>query len=332
MSTPTIVVNPSNVPTSFQIATPFSFSFSNSGSYSPPPVVHVPTYTKPLTPWTVVSTGSYSPENVLVSNASPSTGIDSLNGKIGYVQSNISNGSLFSFQLPYPTNGLGNSGVIQFMPEAQFTLSNAGGTSWGVEFACNAIFNHYDAGDYVQHEWVAASNAFNVTIVRAKDGNISCGMVTPSAVRFFLSNITWASTTDPVSFTITSPDSITPQPSTIPYINVSSLTSHELLPFLSGSGTTQVQFASTTGFQSIPSSNLTLWIDQVYNGSNLHSNVTSNIVVNPISITVTPTLTNPLTISTYYPFSYTFSIPSNVVNVVLSSNSNTTTPLSLIHI
>ena len=326
MSAPTIVVNPSNVPTSFQIATPFSFSFSNSGSYSPPPVVHVPTYTKPPTLWTVVSTGSYSPENVLVSNASPSTGIDSLNGRIGYVQSNISNGSLFSFQLPYPTNGLGNSGVIQFMPEAQFTLSNAGGTSWGVEFGCNAIFNPYDAGDYVQHEWVTASNAFNVTIVRPRYGNISCGMVTPSAVRFFLSNITWASTTDPVSFTITSPDSITPQPSTIPYINVSSLTSHELLPFLSGSGTTQVQFASTTGFQSIPSSNLTLWIDQVYNGSNLHSNVTSNIVVNPISITVTPTLTNPLTISTYYPFSYTFSIPSNVVNVVLSSNSNTTTP------
>lgn len=327
MSVPTIVVSPSNVPTSFQIATPFSFNFSNSGSYSPPPLIQTPVYTVPPSPWVLSNTGSYSPENVLLSNGYTSTGINSLSSKTVWTpQSNIADGSVFAFQLPYPSDGI-NGGTMQFFPEAQFSFSNNPGFQglgkWAVRISSNA-FDAYQNGDYIRHTWISASNQFAITLVRPGLGDVSYGQYSASSIQFFLCNVNWPTTTNPVSFTITAPDVVTPLRPAIPYMNVSSLTSPELLPFLSGSGGTQVQFTSTTGFQSIPSSNLTLWIDQTYNGSNLHSNVTSNIVVNPIAITVTPTLSNPLSISTYYPFSYTFSIPTDVVNVVLSSNSNTT--------
>ena len=328
MSVPTIVVNPSNVPTSFQIATPFSFSFCNSGAYSPPPIVNTPVYTPAPSPWVLLNSGSYSPENVLLSNGSTSTGINALSSKTVWTpQSNISNGSIFAFQLPYPANGLSNSGTMQFFPEAQFSLSNNAGNQglgqWQVRLGSNLWYG-YDSNDYIKHVWTTTYNGFDITLVRASRGDVSMGFQSASTIQFLLCNVTWATTNSPVSFTITAPDRITPQRSAIPYMVVSSLTSPELLPFLNGSGGTQVQFSSTTGFQSIPSSNLTLWIDQTYNGSVLHSNVTSNIVVNPITITVTPTLANPLTISTYNPFSYVYSIPSDVVNVVLQSNSNTT--------
>ena len=329
MSVPTIVVIPPTVQSSFQIATPFSYTFSNSGPYQPPPLVNTPTWTRAPSPWVLVSNSPYSLQNILVSNASPSSGLSVLSEKLTYTpQSNISNGTIFSFQLPYPSRGLDTGGTMQFFPEAIFTLQSRvglyGPEPWTVQFNSNSSIT-YDSGDYVRHTWVSASNGFDITVVRASLGDVSYGNYAASTVRFALSNVSWISTTDPVSFTVTAPDLVTPQPSTIPYMVVSSLTSPELLPFLSGSGSTQVSFATTTGFQSLPSSNVRLWIDQVYNGSNLNSNVTSNIIVYPIAITVTPTLTSPLTISTYMPFSYTFSIPTDVVNVFLQSNSNTTT-------
>jgi len=325
MSVPTIVVNPSNVPTSFQIATPFSYTFCNSGPYSPPPIVDIPVYTPAPSPWVVLNSGSYSPQNILLSNgAASNSGISAFSSKTVWTPlSNITNGSVFSFQLPYPTAGLSTSGTMQFSPEAQFTLSNTGPTRWSVRISSNS-FNTYESNDYIRHTWVSASNGFDITLVRASLGDISYGVYSVSTVQFLLCNVQWQVTADPTSFTITAPNRVTPQRSTIPYMVASSLTSPELIPFISGSGGTQLQFASTTGFQSIPSSNLTLWIDQTYNGSNLNSNVTSNIVVNPIVITVTPSLTSPLSIATYKPFSYAFSIPTDVVNVLLQYNSNTT--------
>jgi len=327
MDTPTIVVDLSNVPTSFQIATPFNYTFSSSGPYQPPPYVQTPLYIGSSigsTPLAFSNTSPYSPENTLVSLTDASTGINSTVNKFSYTLSNISNGSVFAFELPYSSNGLSNGGIIQFSGAAQFTLGSNGTPGQSSARFNGGTWYSYVQGDSVCNVWNASTSNLDVTLVRAA-GNISYGTVAVSSIALFLCNVNWVSTSTPVQFTITVPDIITPQPSTTPYIIVSSLTSPELLPFLSGSGSTRVTFSGSNGFQSIPSSNLTLWVDQVYNGSILHSNVTSNIVVTPISITVTPVLTSPLTISTYYPFSYVFSIPDEVVNVVLSPNLTTTT-------
>lgn len=114
-------------------------------------------------------------------------------------------------------------------------------------------------------------------------------------------------------------------PSTFPLLNVSSLTSTEILPFIFGNGTTQLTFSSSTGFQGIPSSNLTLFVYQTIPGFEINETPSSNtITVTPITLITTPTLGSALTLYTYQPFSYTYSIPTDAVNVLLQYDSNVT--------
>jgi hypothetical protein len=114
-------------------------------------------------------------------------------------------------------------------------------------------------------------------------------------------------------------------PSTFPLLNVSSVTSSEILPFISGNGTTQLTFSTPNGFQGIPSSNLTLFVYQTIPGFEINETPSSNtITVTPITLTTTPILGSTLTLYTYQPFSYTYSIPSDAVNVLLQYDSNVT--------
>lgn len=140
-----------------------------------------------------------------------------------------------------------------------------------------------------------------------------------------LENYVYWKPTDPpnnpaVTFTVAAPDKVVYYPSTFPLLYVSSLTSSQILPFISGQGTSQLTFASTTGFQSVPTSNLTLIVYQTLLENPAGTPSSNTITVNPIVITVNPELSNPLSLVTYQPFEYIFSIPNDVVNVVLQYN------------
>lgn len=140
-----------------------------------------------------------------------------------------------------------------------------------------------------------------------------------------LENYVYWKPTDPpsnpsVTFTITAPDKVVYFPSTFPLLYVSSLTSSQILPFISGEGTSELTFASTTGFQSVPTSNLTLIVYQTLLDNPSGTPSSNTITVEPIIISVEPALSSPLSLVTYQPFDYNFSIPTDVVNVILQSN------------
>ena len=130
----------------------------------------------------------------------------------------------------------------------------------------------------------------------------------------------------PTTFTLGSPNKIVYYPSIFPTLTVSGQTSNALLPFLTGSGSELITFGSGNGFQSMPTETqpLKLTILQSILGVQKAS---SNfyITVDPFTISVSPTLTSPLSLVTYQPFgTYTYSIPDNLVNVILKYNSNIT--------
>lgn len=111
---------------------------------------------------------------------------------------------------------------------------------------------------------------------------------------------------------------------------VTANTSSELIPLISpGLGPTDpsLTFSSAIGFTYVPATRplvyqLTMTSD--YTGV-LFDTYTNNVYVNPVNIIVTPTLTSPLQLYTYMPFSYVFTIPTEVVDVTLDTS--TTDPL-----
>jgi hypothetical protein len=166
----------------------------------------------------------------------------------------------------------------------------------------------YSEGDYVNYS--------NFNYVSTLDGYSN---IVPSS-----SPETWALISNATpAFSVLSPVKITNYPPGFPELKVGSLTSPEVLPFLTIIGGYQINFASLTGFQSAPLSNRILQIVQEIAGNTIQT-TSYPINVTPITITVTPTLENPLSNITYRPFSYNFSIPTNLVNVVLRANALTT--------
>lgn len=113
MSFPTIVSSPSvsmdsNSSTHIQIATEFSYTFSNSGVTPPGSNELPPTYEAyPSSLITFSNTGSYSPTNTLVTSTPPNLYIN-FTGQ-SYYTADIATGSVFTFQIPYtPVPPFGN--------------------------------------------------------------------------------------------------------------------------------------------------------------------------------------------------------------------------------
>jgi hypothetical protein len=160
---------------------------------------------------------------------------------------------------------------------------------------------------------------YNGTAYYATYGSTNFSPTTPNYV--FWSPI--ASPNNTVTFTIASPYKVQPYPDMYPMISVSSTTSSEILPFITGNESLQLTFSSASGFQSVPSSPLQLVINQTIYGL-VKQTSTYPITILPVTITTTPTLTSPLSLLTYQPFAYTYTIPDTLVNVGLRYNSNTT--------
>ena len=105
-------------------------------------------------------------------------------------------------------------------------------------------------------------------------------------------------------------------PRTYPYVSVAET---YWLPYLSGQGSTAVTISSGSyGIQSIPTPNPQPITVNAYYGGNVVASYSNNITILPIPITTN--ITTPLSLITYQPFSYTFSLPSDVQYVTLQSN------------
>lgn len=105
-------------------------------------------------------------------------------------------------------------------------------------------------------------------------------------------------------------------PRTYPYVSVAET---YWLPYLSGQGSTAVTISSGSyGIQSIPTPNPQPITVNAYYGGNVVASYSNNITILPIPITTD--ITTPLSLITYQPFSYTFSLPSDVQYVTLQSN------------
>lgn len=368
MSFPTIVVSPSNVPSSIQIATPFSYTFSNSGVAPNSNQEISPSYT-PSVPSQVTivnSGGTYTPNNTLITATTGTTSISRITGNF-YPGVDITLGSEFIFQVPYaPTPALGDIGftingwsllnvgdtwvISNNTYGSSFDYTNAttikykkvsGGydvfsnnsvtklftdTSQDLQFSTSfdwvpwappSAFQWFEELTYGELELVSYNDIVYQSLQSGNTGN------EPSTSPTWWINIEIGRNFNP-SFTVQAVNKIVYFPETFPLLFVSSVTSSEILPFISGDGTTELTFSSTTGFQGIPSSNLTLFVFQSVGGNTLGVPSSNTITVTPITLTTTPTLGSTLTLYTYQPFSYTYSIPSDAVNVLIQYDSNMT--------
>jgi len=167
----------------------------------------------------------------------------------------------------------------------------------------------YSEGDYVKY-----SNYNYVALYNHVTSNLTPSTYTDS----------WAliSNSAPV-FSVISPVKVTNYPPGYPTLIIGSLTSPQVLPFLTITGGYQIDFTSLTGFQSAPLSNLVLQVVQDIAGNTIQT-TSYPINVTPITIAEEPELESPLSNITYKPFLYNFSIPTNLVNVVLRANALTT--------
>ena len=325
MSVPTIVVSPSPIPSSIQIATPFSYTFVNSGIYDPGTITRSPEYQGTVT---ITTTTPYTPNNT---NLSFDSSFDQTAQGLEYPLAGLQIGDAFLSRLPYPA---GTNTTIQFMSMQVVLKQNGiGDQTMGFNDPFTESFYSYNPGGYLKvtvtaidleaygvqlfHELFANSNDAEPILTNFYTTNVP--------LAFFMSFIAAAGDGEIVDMDVTAPDIVIAVPPSYPYLHASVPQGSPIIPFLSGSGTTQVTFASTTGFQTDETS-ITLDIVQVV--SDVIIGTTSyTFDVPTLSITTTPTLTDPLSLVTYQPFAYTYSIPSDIVNVVLQVNSSTSPSL-----
>ena len=106
-------------------------------------------------------------------------------------------------------------------------------------------------------------------------------------------------------------------PTEYPYVRYITGTSADLVPFIS-SPDTLVTISSTEGF--IHSGTLT-YVLQLFSDVNftVFETASNSFIVTAFSIIVTPPLTSPLDLYMYGPFTYTFSLPEDTVNVTLNA-------------
>lgn len=163
------------------------------------------------------------------------------------------------------------------------------------------------------------SNAFTLDINGATGPSI-----TSSVVKMSLVSTTSASS---LVFTYTGPLQITSHAATeTPTLVLNSTSaSGALLGFVEYDANTVV-LSSITGFTTIPSPSTmayTISVGSTYLGAQI-SSFSNTFTVGQIPIIATPVLASPLTLYEYSPFSYVFTLPEDVVNVVL--NASATSP------
>ena len=163
------------------------------------------------------------------------------------------------------------------------------------------------------------SNAFTLDINGATGPSI-----TSSVVKMSLVSTTSASS---LVFTYTGPRQITSHAATeTPTLVLNSTAaSGALLGFVEYDANTVV-LSSITGFTTIPSPSTmayTISVGSTYLGAQI-SSFSNTFTVGQIPIIATPVLASPLTLYEYSPFSYVFTLPEDVVNVVL--NASATSP------
>ena len=155
MSFPTLLSSPSvsmdsNSSTHIQIATDFSYTFSNSGVTPPGSNEISPVYERfPNSAITFTNTGSYSPGNTLVTSTPPNLYIG-FSGQIYYTE-DIATGSVFTYKIPYT-------------PSAPFgTITLGKQFNVGSAFIDDAVVRYIDGAVYT------ADTAISLT--KRSDGN-----------------------------------------------------------------------------------------------------------------------------------------------------------------
>jgi len=161
------------------------------------------------------------------------------------------------------------------------------------------------------------SNAFTLDI------NGTTGpSITSSVVKMSLVSTTSASS---LVFTYTGPRQITSHAATeTPTLVLNSTDASGALLGFVGYGANTVVLSSITGFTSIPSPNTmayTISVGSTYLGAQI-SSFSNTFTVGQIPIIATPVLTSPLTLYEYSPFSYVFTLPEDVVNVILNASAS----------
>jgi hypothetical protein len=319
MSIPTIVVSPSNVPSTIQFSTPFSYTFSNSSIYNQE---EVPAYggNQPIT---VTTSSPYSPNYAYI-NTGDARGILVASSRRPYTFDYIFNASEFTFTVP-DIGTIQKTGYIKFSSNSWTFYRQVDGFGFN-DYIIDTINNTYVlyagysfVGTPVTIRYVKQSNGFQVF------SNSTLLFTEPPSDLTFRSLINWVGFGE-ATFIVGSPNNVTPTYPLISLFGGLGGTSAEILSssFITGSSTPQLTFSSSNGFQTIPSSNLTISVYQEVSGVQIGIPVSYTFTVTPISITTSPTLGSTLSLYTYQPFSYTYSIPGDVVNVLLQYNSNVT--------
>ena len=193
MSLPTIIVEPtlstseSNI---LQIATPFSYTFSNS-DVAPPGVINdAPVYSG----GGAVITSQATSNTVVLVTPSNTYGVPNNNPLTGLIYStddlNISNGSIFEFTLP---DRMG-SATIGFLYGLSGTLSSTGNSGQNTITIGGTSYS-YGTVASLKHTYSTSGNSFNVELLRSGESTVtiqSAWTVPVQGVQFTLTNPYWA--------------------------------------------------------------------------------------------------------------------------------------------
>ena len=329
-------------PTSLVLATPFSYTFTSSG-YSPAPVYNQgqPTY-----PCSSNSTGYFStdikPPTIFIPNGSYAYVYGSNTFSITDMSAQSLNIEYTLPVLPAPPTGL--TYTIQMYVDGLTSGYQGNTNGHSSNGGCGFLYYSNGSNYFCFGRGATPSNpkypySSAATLTFATTGS---GSGTKISMTFFDGTTSYTGTEWTPSTSVNAnvwfdstvsggggpqgPSGIWPVvsvgitipkwPRTYPYVYIAET---YWLPYLSGQGSTAVTISSGSyGIQSIPTPNPQPITVNAYYGNSIVASYSNNLTILPIPITTD--ITTPLSLITYQPFSYSFSIPSDVQYVTLQSN------------
>lgn len=324
MAVPSIVVSPS-LPSAIGVSTPFSYTFSNSGPYTGATVAQNPSYLFSKFSGGTVTSNATDPTNVVFTcPGGQVAGQTNITGNPIYSTPLLSTYT-FQFELPFATLGASDytTGTMTFTDKL-ITLSLSGGGSNQFSYRNNSgtlVSNAYSQGDTIKFIVTnATTGAYNTVWMSSGTSNVLNTVYTYSVFQYKAVNFAFVSS-NPITFTVSAPVYNYVAPSAYPTFVAKPTMNSNLLPYLFGLGTPQVSFYSL-GVQSNLGT-VHFGLTQYFYGASVGAGVDVDIAFTPIPVTSTPSLPSSLPLILYQPFSYTFSIPTNVSNTIfVSSNSS----------